>query len=316
MSESQFNKLTKSQQEKELKKMTKRANVRLSLLEEKNTINLAYRQAYQYNMNQDKEINRFYEGTKYKSTADIKQAYNAVSSFLENKSSTLKGIEQGVKDVVQPMLDKIFVKNGTYIDQNVINKMSQQEKRYASKLIAQASNKKLATLEKNDIKQYAYELAQHYNVTELKKDKNRFYRGINIKDDKEVQIQLEEMIHFYNAKTSTVAGYEDSIVRRIDAFREKGVIIPNDKQSEKEFFDFLGSAEFKNYKKDLDSNQIASTFSEARDIGKTVEEINAKYKLYRDGIITGDVVREQLGLKHWVPRGESTEKHKFKPRKK
>lgn len=313
LSEQQFFNLSKSQQEKELKKMTKRANVRLSLLEEKNSINLAYRQAYQYNMSKDKDNNRFYEGTRYKTSNDIKEAYNAVTSFLENRSSTLKGMEQGVKDVVQPMLDKIFVKDGNYIDYNTINKMNAQEKRYASKLIAQASNKKLSDLEKNDIKQYAYQLAQHYNEKVQGKDKNRFYRGINFKDDKQLQNQLEEMIHFYNAKTSTVEGYQSTIQNRLDAFREKGVIIPKDR--EKEFFDFMGSDEYKSYTKNLDSNQVAETFNEARDLGKSVDEINKKFQLYTDGITkTFDQVQEQLGITPWLD--EQPKKFKFKQRKK
>ena len=60
-SASEFFKLSKTQQAKELKKMAKRANVRLSLLEEKDSITLAYRQAYQYNLEKDRESNRFYE---------------------------------------------------------------------------------------------------------------------------------------------------------------------------------------------------------------------------------------------------------------
>lgn len=322
MSENEFMQLSKIEQAKELKKLTKRANVRLSLLEEKDSINLAYRQAYQYNMSQDRESNRFYEGTNYKSSSDIKNAFKSVSNFLENKASTLKGVSENVKEAIQPMLDKIFVKDGQYIDRRVIDKMNPQEKRYASKLLAQATNKKLAELEKNDIKQYAYEMAQHYNEKVMKRSKNRFFRGLNFKNDNDVEAQLDEMIHFYNAKTSTVAGYEESITNRLNSFREKGVEIPKDKEAEKQFFDFLSSAEFKNYIKDLDSEQVVSTFIEARNIRKTVVEINEKYKLYRDGIITGDVVRTQLGLPHWQPKQENTQeiikkaKHKFKPRKK
>jgi hypothetical protein len=267
-------------------------------------------------MSQDKELNRFYEGTKYKSANDIKQAYNAVSSFLENKSSTLKGIEQGVKDTLQPMLEKIYDKNGL-IHYETINKMSLQEKKYASKIIAQASNKRLSELEKADIHQYAYELAKHYNKKVMKRDTNRYYRGINFKDDKEVQAHLDEMITFYNAKTSSVEGYKASIEKRLEAFREKGVEIPKNKQAEKEFFDFLSSENFKNYKNILDSNQIVSTFNEARDIGKTVEEINSEYQKYRDDLITSDVVRENLGVAPWIePQPEQPKKHKFKPRRK
>lgn len=306
LSEQDFFNLPKSQQAKELKKMTKRANVRLSLLEEKDSINLAYREAYQYNIGKDRENNRFYEGTNYKSANEIKQAYQAVSNFLENKGSTLKGIEQSVKERVQAMTDKIFVKDGTYIDTNIINKMSEQEKRYASKYIAQASNKKLSELEKADIKQYAYELAKVFNKADGR-DNNRFYRGIKFKNEQDLNAQLEEMIHFYNAKTSTVEGYKSTITNRIDAFKEKGVIIP--KEREKEFFQFLASEEFKKFGERADSNQVVSTFNEARKIGKSVDEINNEFKKFLDTNITIDKVQEKLGVAKWT-------KHKFKPRKK
>lgn len=313
LSENDFFNLPKSQQAKELKKMTKRANVRLSLLEEKDSINLAYRQAYQYNLSNDRINNRFYEGTNYKSSNEIKQAYEAVSNFLENKGSTLKGIEQGVKETLQPMFEKIYSKDGTYIDQNIISKMSYQEKLYASKYIAQASNKRLAELEKNDINQYAYELAKHYNEKLQKRDKNRYYRGLNFKNEEALNAHLEEMILFYNAKTSTVAGYQDSVVRRLDTFREKGVNIPNNKESEKDFFDFMSSEEYKNYIKNLDSEQVAKLYQEARNKGKTVEEINKKFQDYQDGRLKSiDQVQEKLGVAPWVKET----KHKFKPRKK
>ena len=291
LSASEFFKLSKTQQAKELKKMTKRANVRLSLLEEKDSITLAYRQAYQYNLEKDRESNRFYEGTKYKSSEEIKQAYKAVTNFLENKSSTLQGVQDNVKDIVNDM-----VKNN-YIDENVIKKMNSQEKRYASKFIAQASNKKLTELEKNNITQYAYGLADTYNKAEGR-DKNRFYRGIKFDNDEEVRKQLENMIHFYNAKTSTVAGYNESIKTRLDAFREKGINIP--KEREQEFFQFLASEEFKKLGARAASKQVASTFNEARNIGQDVEEINKTFKEFLDTNMTFDQVQERLGTAKWL----------------
>lgn len=290
VSPSEFFKLSKTQQAKELKKMTKRANVRLSLLEEKDSITLAYRQAYQYNLEQDRENNRFYEGTKYKTAEEIKQAYNAVSNFLGNKSSTLKGIQENVKSIIDDM-----VKNNN-IDSNIIKKMNQQEKRYASKYIAQASNKKLGELEKNNITQYAYGLADTYNKGEGR-ETNRFYRGIKFDNDEDLKKHLENMIHFYNAKTSTPQGYNDSIKTRLDAFRDKGINIPTDK--EYEFFQFLGSNEFKKLGARVSSNQVASTFNEARNIGQDVEDIDKAFKEYLDTDMTFDQVQERLGVAKW-----------------
>ena len=290
MTASKFNKLSTSQQAKELKKMTKRANVRLSLLEEKDSITLAYRQAYQYNLEKDRETNRFYEGTKYKTSEEIKQAYNAVSNFLGNKSSTLQGIQDNVKNIVNDM-----VKNNN-IDESIIKKMNQQEKRYASKYIAQASNKKLNDLEKNNITQYAYGLADTYNKADGK-DKNRFYRGIKFDNDEKMKEQLENMIHFYNAKTSTLQGYNESIQTRLDAFRNKGVEIP--KEREYEFFQFLASNEFKKMGARVDSNQTTETFNDARNVGKEVDEINDAFHAFLDGELTFDQVQERLNVAPW-----------------
>jgi hypothetical protein len=286
-----FFNLSKTQQVKELKKMTKRANVRLSLLEEKDTITLAYRQAYQYNLENDRDNNRFYEGTKYTSKQDIEQAYKAVTSFLDNKSSTLKGIQENVKDIIDNMT------NNNYIDSRLINKMSPQEQRYASKYIAQASNKKIKELEKNNITQYAYGLADTYNKADGRKN-NTFYRGINFTNNEQLKQHLDNMIHFYNAKTSTPQGYQESIQTRLDAFREKGVTIP--KNREAEFFQFLASNEFKKMGSRIDSKQVASTFNEARNLGQDVEEINKAFRDFLDTDMTFDQVQEKLGTAKWL----------------
>ena len=305
ISEQEFFSLSMTQQAKELKKLTKRANVRLSLLEEKDSINLAYRQAYQYNISENRENNRFYEGVVYKTTEAIKKAYNSVSSFLENKASTLKGVESNVKDVIQGM--------GENIDKSTIDKMNSQERRYASKYIAQESNKKLAELEKNNITQYAYGLAEKYNISDEKRDKNRYYRGMKFKDDEKLDIHLDEMIYFYNAKTSSVEGYNKSVSARLDAFRAKGINIPTER--EEEFFQFLASEEFKQLGSKASSNQVVETFNEAMDIEKTVEEINKNFKLFLDGYIKFDKVIENLGVAKWSVETKQ-EKFKFQGRKK
>jgi hypothetical protein len=202
-------------------------------------------------------------------------------------------VQDNVKDIVNDM-----IKNN-YIDENVIKKMNNQEKRYASKFIAQAGNKKLKELEKNNITQYAYGLADAYNKADGRKD-NRFYRGIKFDKEEDLRTHLENMIHFYNAKTSTPQGYNESIKTRLDAFREKGVVIP--KNREYEFFQFLGSQEFKKLGARAASKQVASTFNEARNIGKDVEEINKTFKEFLDTDMTFDQVQERLGTAKWLFR--------------
>lgn len=287
---SEFFNLSKTQQVKELRKLTKRANVRLSFLEEKDTITLAYRQAYQYNLEKDRDNNRFYEGSVYKTNEDIKQAFKAVTSFLDNKSSTMTGLQESVKNTVDEM-----IKNN-YIDPKTISKMSTQEQRYASKYIAMAGNKKLSDLEKNNITQYAYGLADTYNKAEGRPN-NRFYRGIKFVNDEQLRTHLENMIHFYNAKTSTLQGYNDSIKSRLDSFREKGVDVP--KEREYEFFQFLSSNEFKKLGSRVDSKQPVETFNEARNLGHSVEEINQLFREFLDTNMTFDQVQERLGVAKW-----------------
>jgi hypothetical protein len=175
--------------------------------------------------------------------------------------------------------------------------MSPQEQRYASKYIAQASNKKIKDLEKNNITQYAYGLAETYNKAEGRKN-NSFYRGINFTNNEELKQHLDNMIHFYNAKTSTPQGYKESIQTRLDAFREKGVIIPKDR--EYEFFQFLSSNEFKKMGSRIDSKQVASTFNEARNLGQDIEEINQAFRDFLDTDMTFDQVQEKLGTAKWM----------------
>ena len=78
----QFNSLSQAQQKKALKNLAKRANVRLSLLEEKGEKNQLYNYVSAFNKNQGREKNRFYEGVKYSSNKDIKETFNILSSFL------------------------------------------------------------------------------------------------------------------------------------------------------------------------------------------------------------------------------------------
>lgn len=288
---SEFFNLSKTQQVKELRKLTKRANVRLSFLEEKDTITLAYRQAYQYNLEKDRDNNRFYEGSVYKTNEDIKQAFKAVTSFLDNKSSTMSGLQESVKTKIDEML-----KNNN-IDQKSISKMSIQEQRYASKYIAMASNKKLSDLEKNNISQYAYGLADTYNKIEGRPN-NRFYRGIKFTDDEQLRTHLENMIHFYNAKTSTPQGYNESIKTRLDAFAEKGVVVPKDR--EYEFFQFLASNEFKKLGARAGSDQVVKTYNEARDLGLEADEIMREFYKFLDTNRTFDQVQERLGTAKWL----------------
>ena len=76
----EFNSLSKTQQKKTLKNLAKRANVRLSLLEEKGEKNSLYKYVEDYNKSNGRIKNRFYEGVKYSSSKEIKETF-AMSVF-------------------------------------------------------------------------------------------------------------------------------------------------------------------------------------------------------------------------------------------
>lgn len=68
------------------------------------------------------------------------------------------------------------------------------------------------------------------------------------------------------------------------------------------FFQFLASEEFNKLGARAASKQVASTFNEARNIGKDVEEINKTFKEYLDTNMTFDQVQERLGIAKWLFR--------------
>ena len=70
---------------KELKKLSKRANVRLAYLEEKNKKTNAYKYAEKYN--KDRKKNRFYEGKNYRTTDDVDNAFEVLNNFMNDNTS-------------------------------------------------------------------------------------------------------------------------------------------------------------------------------------------------------------------------------------
>lgn len=294
INEQQFEKLTEKQQSLELKKMAKRANVRASLLEESGIVNTAYFQAQDYNFTKGKLKNRFYEGTKYESEKETKQAYEALSNFLSNQESTLGGVESQVQAKVHQLIE-----NGNF-DFKKFSGMSEKEKIYASKEASKTANKQLKDLEKEGLTKFAYEVANHYNETKGR-DKNRFYMGGKFKKEKDVEIHLQNVEAFLKSKTATPEGYKQIAVDRLNAFREKGIDIPKGK--EKEFYDFLSSEQFKNLGKYADSNQIIETYVDARNAGVDADNINDEFVSFMNEDLTFDEVQEKLHVAKWNKGG-------------
>jgi len=294
ISEKQFNSLTEKQQAQELKKMAKRANVRAKLLEETGIVNHAYYEAKDYNFEQGKLKNRFYEGTKYKSNNEAKKAYDALSNFLSDQGSTLGGIETQVQTKVQDLIQA-----GTF-DYKKFSGMSEKEKIYASKEASRQANKQLKALEKEGLTKFAYEVAEHYNET-TGRDKNRFYTGGKFKKEKDIEIHIQNVEAFLKSKTATPEGYKQISIDRLNAFRAKGIDIPKGKESE--FYDFLSSEQFRNLGKYADSNQIIETYVDARNAGVEADTINKEFMNFMNADLSFDEVQEKLNVAKWNKGG-------------
>ena len=285
-------KLTLDEQIKKVKSFSKRANVRLKLIEDnKLTNNQAYKQAQQDN--EDRKKVRYYEGIKYNDKEEVKKALINVVGFLNNEKSTLTGVKKDIQSRA-----KSTPLNSEKYGYNNLSKLSIKELTYVSRDMAQKSNRRLATLEKNDINYYAYEKAMVYNIHQKGRDKNRFYTGSKFKNKNEVIQQILHMKEFLQSKSSTLRGLKSIQHDRIDSFRKKGLKIK--KKDEKHFIDFLKSNILS---KALDSGQVLSTFADALNKGEEVEKINKEFQNFLDGNITIDVVKERLHVAEWQEGG-------------
>lgn len=295
-SRSEFKKMSFDEKKKELKRMAKRANVRIALLEEKGLKNDSYNFAIEYN--KDRKNNRFYEGVKYDNHKEIDKQFKALHNFLADKTSTLTGARQKVSDEI-----KDIVKRGN-LNINTFSKMSKQEKLYASSYASKLANTRLKSLENKmnsddaykGYTKFAYQLAEHYNNVNGR-EKNRYYTGTKFKNDNELETHLQEVGHFLSLPTSTVKGVNEIVNNRIKTFRNKGVKI--DKGKEKEFIDFLSSKQFDKLKQYADSDQIIETFNEARDVGQEVDEINQAFIDFMNGELDFTEVQERLQVAKW-----------------
>ena len=277
---------------KELKKLSKRANVRLAYLEEKNKKTNAYKYAEKYN--KDRKKNRFYEGKNYRTIDDVDNAFEVLNNFMNDNTSHMhrelkadkkrKEVERDINNFVSSN-----VKNDNF------SKLIDKAKKY-SKL----ANKRLKELEKNGLNGQAYGYAEYYNSA-MKRKKNRFYTGEKLyKSKADVINHIEELQHFLGAKTSTVEGYRNTQEKRINKFREHGVDIP--KGSEDEFNQFLETSQFNALKSQLDSNQIIDIYVSAKKKNKTVGEINKEFKKFledTEDTYTIDKVQENLDIAPW-----------------
>lgn len=170
--------------------------------------------------------------------------------------------------------------------------------------LARRANSRLLRLEKKASKDskgrnkyigWAYKPATRY--TQKAYGSNRFSTRKEISDDPfEVIEEVEEIINFLNAESSTVTGVRNIESRITETFRKKGLDVKNPK----DFFDFLSSETYKQSEKNLSSEQIQELFDRAVGVGKTAMEIKQTLEDFNNKKInTIDELYEDVGLDFW-----------------
>lgn len=161
--------------------------------------------------------------------------------------------------------------------------------------LARRANSRLLRLEKKGLVGWAYKPAVRY--TQQAYGSNRFSTRKEISDNPfEVIEEVEEIINFLNAESSTVTGVRNIESRITETFRKKGLDIKNPK----DFFDFLSSETYKQSEKNLSSEQIQELFDRATGAGKTAMEIKQTLEDFNNKKInTIDELYEDVGLDFW-----------------
>lgn len=161
--------------------------------------------------------------------------------------------------------------------------------------LARRANSRLLRLEKKGLVGWAYKPAVRY--TQKAYGLKRFSKRKKISDDPfEVIEEVEEIINFLNAESSTVTGVKNIESRITETFRKKGLDVKNPK----DFFDFLSSETYKQSEKNLSSEQIQELFNRAIGAGKTAMEIKQTLEDFNNKKInTIDELYEGVGLDFW-----------------
>lgn len=161
--------------------------------------------------------------------------------------------------------------------------------------LARRANSRLLRLEKKGLVGWAYKPAVRY--TQKAYGSNRFSTRKEISDDPfKVIEEVEEIINFLNAESSTVTGVRNIESRITETFRKKGL----DVKDPKDFFDFLSSETYKQSEKNLSSEQIQELFDRAVGVGKTAMEIKQTLEDFNNKKInTIDELYEDVGLDFW-----------------
>ena len=279
---SQFKRMSKERQLKEIGSMTKRANVRMKLLEDNKIHNGILEQTKEILTNMGRTNGKFYEGKKYKDEQELFNVFNLVNNFLKNAQSTLTGVKEKIQ--------KEF-KDYKNITPDKINKLSDKELSYISQKESKKADRNLNKLEKAGFTKYANSQAEYMNKSEGQ-DKNRFYTGTKFMDRNEMLIHIRNVMKFNSMKSSTIKGYKEMENEKINILRSKGLDIT--KEVTPDFLQFISSGEYKEFKKRMDSEQLMEDFIEARKKGVEVPEIMTAFQDYQNNKLTYDKVQERI----------------------
>lgn len=171
--------------------------------------------------------------------------------------------------------------------------------------LARRANSRLLRLEKKASKDskgnkyigWAYKPATRY--TQKAYGLNRFSTRKEISDDPfEVIEEVEEIINFLNAKSSTPTGIRSIENQIIQTFRTKQHLTI---KNPKEFLDFLASETFKDSKKNLSSEQVQDFYDRTiNDTKKGIQEIEEALENFNLGKIK-DITElyKETGLDFW-----------------
>ena len=153
--------------------------------------------------------------------------------------------------------------------------------RYAAlQRLSHRANSRLREIEKHGYDTPAYRMAmsdirsfssgQRFTTTN-RKQKRRL-------SDNELNIQLAAVVSFLDNQSSTITGYSETLRRVQDKFKEKDIIIPDDKMQD--FLNFLNSSQFKSMSMRAPSDEVIDDFLSAFDEGFNMEQIMTQYNYF------------------------------------
>lgn len=181
-------------------------------------------------------------------------------------------------------------------DYNILSQMTTQQKIEQAQALAKRANQRLKELEKHNLDNdtWAYGKAQKYLKQQ---DRTRFYGGKKYNSVHDLNRQLQELTYFINARSSTISGINAMNKQRYETFKKNHGNI--DISHYKDFYDFLGSEQFKGLMKMLPSNEVMDDFAQALEQGTTLDEIEKQYAEYMNNDITFEKVQEKYNRAKW-----------------